>query len=179
MLQLQTHQSCRLRERVNKSRAAPWNQTKPMWSHHPAGSLLLFWVTLDPDICIPPLKETEEPKGYQSNESRITNSLIDAMVCCISTLCMALRSSAQGPRGLNYGMGSFAISGHGMPNFLVRRRSEYRLMPRYVFFCFFGKKSEAHKCCRDAICLNTPKIAWQGSTPEIFNVLLLELLGFI
>jgi hypothetical protein len=47
-----------------------------MWSHHPAGSLLLFWVTLDPDICIPPLKETEGPKGYQSNESRITNSLI-------------------------------------------------------------------------------------------------------
>ena len=170
MLQLQTHQSCRLRERVNKSRAAPWNQTKPMWSHHPAGSLLLFWVTLDPDICIPPLKETEGPKGYQSNESRITNSLIDAMVCCISTLCMALRSSAQGPRGLNYGMGSFAIAGHGMPNFLVRRRSEYRLMPRHVFFCFFGKKSEAHKCFRDAICLNTPKIAWQGSTPEIFNV---------
>ena len=72
---------------------------------------------------------------------------------------MALRSSAQGPRGLNYGMGSFAIAGHGMPNFLVRRRSEYRLMPRHVFFCFFGKKSEAHKCCRDAICLNTPKIA--------------------
>ena len=94
----------------------------------------------------------------------------DAMVCCISTLCMALRSSAQGPRGLNYGMGSFAIAGHGMPNFLVRRRSEYCLMPRHVFFCFFGKKSEAHKCCRDAICLNTPKIAWQGSTPEIFNV---------
>jgi hypothetical protein len=47
-----------------------------MWSHHPAGSLPLFWVTLDPDICIPPLKETEGPKGYQSNESRITNSLI-------------------------------------------------------------------------------------------------------
>ena len=94
----------------------------------------------------------------------------DAMVCCISTLCMALRSSAQGPRGLNYGMGSFAIAGHGMPSFLVRRRSEYCFMPRHVFFRFFGKKSEAHQCCRDAICLNTPKIAWQGSTPEIFNV---------
>ena len=100
------------------------------------------------------------------------------MVCCISTLCMALRSSAQGPRGLNYGLGSFAISGHGMPNFLVRRRSDYRLMPRYVFFCFFGKKSEAHKCCRDAICLNTPKIAWQGSTPEIFNVFAPGIAGF-
>ena len=107
-----------------------------------------------------------------------TSSNDDAMVCCISTLCMALRSSAQGPRGLNYGMGSFAIAGHGMPNFLVRRRSEYRLMPRHVFFCFFGKKSEAHKCCRDAICLNTPKIAWQGSTPEIFNVFAPGIAGF-
>ena len=128
-----------------------------MWSHQPAGSLPFFWVTLDPDICIPPLKEAEglsikrvthhqltwtckrikaKPLEFDPETTATYCNMFKLMprYAAFPLYAIALHSSAQGPWGLHGGMGNFAIAGHGMPDLpdlLLRRRSEDCLMPRW------------------------------------------------